>query len=675
MSTDPDSRRGPALARILGWGLVLVPVVFNPAGGAFVPIKRVVLYGMVCAAAFVRLRDNDRSAWTSAPALPFAAVFVFLALLSSLWSVNPLSAAVEAAQPAALLILFAFALSGLSSDDIPLIARYGAAGCGVVTVAGLLQYFGLDIGIPSAGLPSGTFSFRNTTASYLVGVLPLCVLAAVTDTDRRRRVLWAATTFAACLLLVYTRTRGAWLGAAVGCGVAALYLFLSGVNPLRALTRKPAIAAAAVVCFSALAVLDPVERASAPQKFDTVKTTAAAALGSIVDPGADRGRLVFWKNTLEMIVAHPILGVGYDNWEYAYPLFDRGEWSRSTAEPVRPHNDLLWVWSELGPAGLVAYAGFILVPIGCAFRQRGEQRVPVALTAPCIASVSALFVHGGFSFLREQPAAMLLMWTALLGLSLGQRTRIHADLPPIAIPALAVGILALVVGIAHTRFEQGFRFAVQAHREGALGPALTEVRRASANGVFDHRVIFLEGRILQQTGRNDEARAAYEAALRHHPNYANTHHNLAGVLDALGRRDAALEAYRRSLEIRPTYHEARINYANALLRSGRLEDARAEMSTLVGQTDRVPEAYGLLGAIHLHLGQFDEGIRILERAVALREDYVEAHNNLAIAYEQLGRSSDAARAYRQVERHWAGDPAYLESVRQRIRALESREGS
>jgi O-antigen ligase len=65
-------------------------------------------------------------------------------------------------------------------------------------------------------------------------------------------------------------------------------------------------------------------------------------------------RLNLWRSTLDMIRDHPWLGVGLDNFLYAY----RGRYIRPAAwqEPnlSHPHNILLDYWSRLGVLGLAA---------------------------------------------------------------------------------------------------------------------------------------------------------------------------------------------------------------------------------------------------------------------------------------------------------------------------------
>ena len=47
------------------------------------------------------------------------------------------------------------------------------------------------------------------------------------------------------------------------------------------------------------------------------------------------------------------------------------------------------------------------------------------------------------------------------------------------------------------------------------------------------------GCVLAETGQRDLAVAAFEGALRYHPDYADVHYHLAHTLDEMGRREQA----------------------------------------------------------------------------------------------------------------------------------------
>ena len=59
------------------------------------------------------------------------------------------------------------------------------------------------------------------------------------------------------------------------------------------------------------------------------------------------------------------------------------------------------------------------------------------------------------------------------------------------------------------------------------------------------------GCVLAELGQRDLAAAAFEGALRYHPDYADAHYHLARTLDEMGHRRTAEQHWRRFLALRP----------------------------------------------------------------------------------------------------------------------------
>lgn len=77
-------------------------------------------------------------------------------------------------------------------------------------------------------------------------------------------------------------------------------------------------------------------------------------------------------------------------------------------------------------------------------------------------------------------------------------------------------------------------------------------------------------------------------------------------------------------------------------------DAADVLSRAVALRPEVPEAHNDLGVVLGARGRFAEAAAAFERAAALRPDYVEAHNNLAAALRRLGRTEQAIGHYERV---------------------------
>jgi tetratricopeptide (TPR) repeat protein len=629
--------------------------------------------------------------------------YVLLSTASTFWALNPLSSVVEVAPLISGLILLIALTSTLGVPGFLRACHALALGGGVVGIIGIAQYFDAAFTwIPSVGLPSATFGFRNVTASFLMSALPLATASIFAADSEWRRLSSLAGTLLMGILLVYTRTRGAWLGLAVACVVIAALAFKApslrshlriGLGSLTPLRRWGLVLLLVIAAFAATRSENTSDAAF--QRFDEQKTSALTALQSTFNADSDRGRLARWGNTVDLIRDHPLLGVGLDNWEYAYPPYgtsgtharailrrrlpttDQGTHITPQTEPARPHNDLLWITSEIGIIGLFIYTWLLFQAAKGAWDIAGSvDPVRSLVGIACAASLTAFSVHGLLSFPKEQPASMLLFWTALSGLAIARQKVDHS---PIRVPkwmgplTVVVCLLALCVGWRHLRFDGPFQRALAAAQTRNWGPAGKESAEALNRGPIDHRAAFIRAKALHEQGRLAEAEAGYARALDYHPNYANTHHNLAGLLAQQNDLGRALEHFEAAGRLRPSDPSIKINHGNALIRAGRFDNARMVFRSLISVARAAHQAHAALGAIELYVQNPSGAIEHLEHAVEIEPDFPEARNNLALAYEQSGRLREAIETYEAVIEAWRGDPTYLDQIRAHLQTLREQD--
>ena len=134
------------------------------------------------------------------------------------------------------------------------------------------------------------------------------------------------------------------------------------------------------------------------------------------------GRLSLWGAAIRMIAAHPLLGVGPDNFRHFYGA-ELG--LESWDERVQANNLYLEVLADVGVLGLAAFLWVIVAPLVRALRALraqvdDRQRL---LILGVMVSASAFLLHGLLdSFLAFTPTA-LLFW-ALLGILLAQKPHV-----------------------------------------------------------------------------------------------------------------------------------------------------------------------------------------------------------------------------------------------------------
>jgi tetratricopeptide (TPR) repeat protein len=130
-----------------------------------------------------------------------------------------------------------------------------------------------------------------------------------------------------------------------------------------------------------------------------------------------------------------------------------------------------------------------------------------------------------------------------------------------------------------------------------------------------------------------------------------TAHSLYGrCLLALGEQEAAERAFHRELDTNVNDFEANLQLGNIRKNAQKFDDASVylERATTIRPNDLT--ARKLLASLRLQTGRNAEAVQILQDIVKDAPDLVEAHVQLATAYNRLKRPEDAQREKAIVDR-------------------------
>jgi O-Antigen ligase len=175
-----------------------------------------------------------------------------------------------------------------------------------------------------------------------------------------------------------------------------------------------------------------------------------------VDVGSSR--YDFWRVSLDAFVAHPIGGLGEDNFGDYYITH-----RRTLEEPSSTHSFELRLLAQTGIVGFLLMAGFLIVALGLAVRaRRRAEPLAAAIAAIALLPVVVWLIHGSIDWFWEMPA---LSGPALgfLGVAGALRPRAaepavdaaaaqapgasHRMRPARSAAATVVGVVALVAGV------------------------------------------------------------------------------------------------------------------------------------------------------------------------------------------------------------------------------------
>ena len=313
-----------------------------------------------------------------------------------------------------LFLLFVFVANTVTSrDDVLFIVRLLLVGLVFEDVLMLGQAAGLigDINVwgiraKAAFLESsrisGTIGAPNSAASYLGMLMAMAVGVLLAKVGRMDKYLAAAALAMGTIPLIFTLSRGGWLGFLVS--LATIAVFGSSVRHV----SWKALAAAAVIVLLSLPFAGAIsDRLSAD------------------DNGAARARMPLNEIAGQMIEDHPILGVGANNFPLAMEPYITHGFIGEFLYTV--HNKYLLVWAEAGTGAAIAFVWFLLATIRQGTRcwkLRDPLFAPIALG--CLAAMAGHMTQMFVDTFRGGPQNHLL-W--LFGGIIAVMTRISAPPP------------------------------------------------------------------------------------------------------------------------------------------------------------------------------------------------------------------------------------------------------
>ena len=102
-----------------------------------------------------------------------------------------------------------------------------------------------------------------------------------------------------------------------------------------------------------------------------------------------------------------------------------------------------------------------------------------------------------------------------------------------------------------------------------------------------------------------------------------------------------------------------LQWAIAQHQGGRLADAERGYRQILAAAPGHPDALHLLGVIAFQVGRHEAAVDLIGKAIGVRSNIAEYHNNLGNAHKALGRHEQAAACYR---RALALKPRYAEAL-------------
>lgn len=337
----------------------------------------------------------------------------------------------------------------------PLLAAV-ATGIVLVAVTSLLQAYGVRTELFSINRsPGGTLGNRNFVGHAAAFGLPLVLVVALRASRFIGFLLGAIGGGAVAAALVLTRSRAAWLAAAVVIGVLAVALFIAPALRRDGRTWRRLVLAALVAgagVFAALALPNSLRWRSDNPYLESIAGVAE------YDEGSGRGRLIQYERSLRMAASYPLLGVGPGNWPVVYPAHaPRSDRSMSRTEGGMtsnpwPSSDWIAFVSERGfIAALALWLALVSLAWTALRRLRAmEDRDDALMATALLGTTAGALVTGTFDAVLLLALPALLLWTALGALSSPLHKR-DERLPAVAGTSVVLLLIAVAgLGAVHS---------------------------------------------------------------------------------------------------------------------------------------------------------------------------------------------------------------------------------
>jgi len=651
-TVDPSSSRSavdPGLMVSVAFLLVAVPLVYSKLffDSALMPKFLALMLGALFVA-ISWLRLVFRGTTLRAGTLTDLPVICYVLVMVLQWprALDAYQASLEIAKFLALVTVY-FGISKCSSSRHWITwSRIIAIVCAAVSLIGICQYLEIAfLSLPSSGFPSSTFPFRNIAAMFIATAFPFVFLGFLRSWKWTEDVVWAACWTIMAIFLIYTRARGAWVGMLVA---SILALGLVGyrnawwrmelrdwVSGLR--SRKLPIACVAVVLILAASqegprvTIDPLK-----QDLGEVIRGIVPSVEEVmaVSPSMGSGRMGFWIGSVYMIRDNLFTGVGLTNWEKTYPKYRKPGYGPENRFARRPHNDYLWVFSELGLAGIAAYLAILIAAAVLVLRSTMQpDSVSFEFAVAAFCGLAALQTHAFFSFPRERIGPLFLGWFCLSILASTQPSlpKLSRTGRQILVPLLAIIIIALgtTTALRAAVSEALTVYSLSGAREGHAEQAALYVDQAGKWGAFDYRHLIYQCEVLVASRRFDDALVLCREVVRRAPNSVNGLQNLAKTSARLGDNETSITSYRRAIALHPGRTSLYRDLGRILEKMERFDEA---LQTYEAASERDSASAWIPNSIaDIHLRR--DG---LEAALGFYRDSADRDAKFAPAYFGLG---------------------------------------
>ncbi len=277
---------------------------------------------------------------------------------------------------------------------------------------------------------------------------------------------------------------------------------------------------------------------------------ADSTSGNRLLSGLGSNRYDFYRVALDEFVAHPLVGIGADNFQQQYLLHGRSE-----ETPHYPHSVELRTLTQTGLLGaLLAVIGLGAALVAAARGLYRADPLGRAVVAAALAGFGYWLVHGSFDWFWEF-AGLGAPAFALLGLACALAPRKAARRPG-ALRPLAVGLAAALAVLAALSFAAPWLSQLEVQSAARVWPRAAQTAYARLNDAarlnpLSDEAYLVAGSIALRFGDLTRADHEFALALGRTPGDAYATLERGAIASADNDRDGALVLLERAARLNP----------------------------------------------------------------------------------------------------------------------------
>jgi len=255
----------------------------------------------------------------------------------------------------------------------------------------------------------GPLGNPNLLAGYLLPLIPLAVIALLRWQGMGQKIFAGVTGVLSAAAVVFTYSRGGWLGLLAALAVLVLLLLLRGTAHWPPLWRR--LVPLGVLFLGGLLVV------IAATQLEPIRTRVVSLVAGRGD-SSNNFRINVWLAAIEMVQDRPWIGIGPGNTAFnsIYPLYQQPKFNALSAYSVP-----LELLVEMGIPGLLACCGLMVSSIRSGLSLDGTSGL---IAIGSLAAMTGLLTQGITDTIFFRPEVQLVGWFCLA--SLASRVERHS---------------------------------------------------------------------------------------------------------------------------------------------------------------------------------------------------------------------------------------------------------